>query len=48
MNSPENPAPDESDPGLPWFRSWRGVYLAVLGCFVAYVILLAGLDWFFA
>ena len=37
---PESQAEDEKT-GLPWFRTWRGVYLFVLGCFVGYVILLA-------
>jgi hypothetical protein len=36
-------APDSGDPGLPGFRTWRAVYLFVLGCFVVYVGLLA---WF--
>lgn len=27
-------------PGLPWFRTWRGVYLFAFGCFVLYVVLL--------
>jgi len=33
---------DERDepPGVPGFRTWRGVYLFVLGCFVAMVIAL--------
>ncbi len=36
------PAAEEaSSPGLPGFRTWRGVYLFVLGCFVAVVVLLA-------
>ena len=26
--------------GLPFFRTWRGVYLFALGCFVLYVVLL--------
>lgn len=32
--------PDDSDapPGLPGFRSWRGVYWFVLAAFVAVVI----------
>lgn len=30
--------PPEESTGLPWFRSWRAVYLFVLGCFVLYVI----------
>jgi hypothetical protein len=28
-------------PGLPGFRSWRGVYRFVLGAYVLYVVLLA-------
>ena len=27
--------------GLPWLRTWRGVYLFVIGCFAACVALLA-------
>ena len=35
-------APDDaSDPRFLWFRSWCGVYLFVLGCFVAVIVLLA-------
>jgi len=34
-----DPSSDD-DPGLPRFRTWRGVYLFVAGCFVAYVVLL--------
>jgi hypothetical protein len=46
--APESPASpgaaaDPEGTGLPWFRTWRGVYLFVLGCFVAYVVLL---TWF--
>ncbi|HEY5042199.1 MAG TPA: hypothetical protein VIK53_09365 [Verrucomicrobiae bacterium] len=26
--------------GLPWFRTWRDVYLFVFSCFVLYVVLL--------
>lgn len=41
---PEASAPDERGddeaPGLPRLRTWRGVYLFVLGCFVLYVALL--------
>ena len=32
---------DDDKPGLPFFRSWRGVYWFVLGTFVAVVALLA-------
>ena len=38
------PPPDPSDseaPGVPGFRTWRGVYWFVFGTFVAVVIALA-------
>lgn len=38
--------PDES-PGLPWFRTWRGVYWFALGCFAAYIVLLTLLTHLF-
>jgi hypothetical protein len=38
MATPE-PADDDS-PGVPGFRTWRGVYLFVFGCFIAAVIAL--------
>ena len=38
--SPDRPVQDEP-PGVPGFRTWRGVYLFVFGCFVASVLLLA-------
>jgi len=31
---------DDEAPGVPGFRTWRGVYLFVLGCFAAMVIAL--------
>ena len=39
--APEND-PDDS-PGVPGFRTWRGVYLFVFGCFILVVI---ALTWF--
>ena len=36
----DRPQPDEP-PGVPGFRTWRGVYLFVFGFFVACVLLLA-------
>jgi hypothetical protein len=39
MNSPD--PNDEESPGVPGFRSWRGVYWFVLGSFVFVVALLA-------
>jgi hypothetical protein len=32
--------PDHESPGVPGFRTWRGVYLFVFGCFIAMVIAL--------
>jgi hypothetical protein len=43
VNEPEQ-NPDEADPGLPGFRSWRAVYVFVLGVFVLWVVLLAVLS----
>lgn len=52
MNSPErNPAPVNAPPGsqdettgLPWFRTWRGVYVFVLVTFILWVVLLLALT----
>jgi len=33
-------APDDEGPRLPGFRTWRGVYLLVVGAFVALVVAL--------
>jgi hypothetical protein len=30
--------------GLPWPRTWPGVYAFVIGCFVAWVVLLLMLE----
>ena len=32
--------PQDQSPGVPLFRSWRGVYLFIFGAFVAMVIAL--------
>jgi hypothetical protein len=32
--------PDDDSPGLPGFRSWRGVYVFVLVCFATVVVAL--------
>jgi hypothetical protein len=37
---PDHPRSDES-PGVPGFRSWRGIYLFVFVSFVLVVVLLA-------
>lgn len=42
MKGPTSDQPTDSEsPGVPGFRSWRGVYLFVFGCFVLVVVLLA-------
>lgn len=44
MNQPVPHEPDlaeSEEPNVPGFKSWRGVYLFVMGCFVAVVVLLA-------
>ena len=40
MKSPD-PQNSGEPPGVPGFRTWRGIYLFVLVCFVAAVVLLA-------
>ena len=40
MNPPDPHNSDES-PGVPGFRTWRGIYLFVFVCFVVVVVLLA-------
>jgi hypothetical protein len=35
---------DDAATGLPWLGSWAGVYALVVGCFVAYVVLLVALK----
>jgi hypothetical protein len=37
---PPAPEPKEDPPGLPGFRTWRGVYWFVFGCFVLVVLAL--------
>ena len=40
-SAPPDRTPDNEPPGVPGFRSWRGVYLFVFAWFVLLVILLA-------
>jgi hypothetical protein len=40
VNRPPPPEPDDAATGLPGFRSWRAVYVFVLGVFVLWVGLL--------
>ncbi len=46
--TPPDPSPHDESPDVPGFRSWRGVYLFVFGCFVVVVILLALFSRYFA
>lgn len=38
------PEPDDEKPGLPGFRTWRGVYLFVVLCFIAVVAALTAFS----
>jgi hypothetical protein len=46
--SVESSAREAEETGLPFFRSWRSVYLFVLGSFVLWVALLVALTKFFS
>jgi hypothetical protein len=45
---PHSPAiadePQDGATGLPWPRTWPGVYVVVLICFIAWVLLLVVLE----
>jgi hypothetical protein len=41
-------APEADDTGLPWLRSWKGVYLVVIISFILWVTLLVALTDFFS
>jgi hypothetical protein len=53
-NEPTDPSPavgkmtDDAATGLPGLRTWRAVYLFVLGCFIVWVGLLALLTRMFS
>ena len=44
---PESRSPDES-PGVPGFRTWRGIYLFVFAAFVLVVVMLVLFSRYFA
>ena len=46
--SPPDPLRNEESPGVPGFRTWRGIYLFVFVFFVVCVVLLALLSRAFA
>jgi hypothetical protein len=46
--NPQDPPTRDESTGLPWFPTWRGVYLFVFGCFIACVVLLTVLSMVFS
>ena len=47
-SSPDEPSTEDESPGVPGFRTWRGIYLFVFAIFVVVVILLALFSQWFA
>jgi hypothetical protein len=48
MSDSKPPNDDDESPGVPGFRSWRGVYFFVFACFAAMVIALTVFTRFYA
>jgi hypothetical protein len=48
LTAVKSDAPRIDDTGLPWLRTWTGVYLAVIISFVLWVTLLVALTNFFS
>jgi hypothetical protein len=44
----ESVVPEDGGTGLPWLRTWKGVYLVVIINFVLWVTLLVALTDFFS
>jgi hypothetical protein len=40
----EPPVAEAETTGLPWFHTWRGVYVFVFSCFIIWVVLLFALT----
>ena len=47
-DTPSGPAQNNEATGLPWFHTWRGVYVFVFGSFVLWVALLFALTRIFS
>ena len=45
---PDDPSTGDESPGVPGFRTWRGIYLFVFVCFVLVVALLTLFSRLFA
>ncbi len=41
-------AAEEASPGVPGLRSWRSIYVIVLGFFVVWVVLLTALTFWYS
>ena len=39
---------NDADPGVPFFRTWRGVYAFVFTCFILVVVLLTIFSFVYA
>jgi hypothetical protein len=46
-NATEPSARETEETGLPWPRTWKGVYLFVIGSFILWIALLVALTNFF-
>jgi hypothetical protein len=47
-NATEPSTRETEETGLPWPRTWKGVYLSVIGSFILWVALLVALTDFFS
>lgn len=47
-NDKQSELANDEAPGVPGFKTWRGVYWFVFGCFVAFVIGLTILTRYYA
>jgi hypothetical protein len=48
MSPPSDPPPTDESPGVPGFRTWRGIYFFVFVFFVLVVVLLTIFSRLFA
>ena len=48
MSLPNQLPSNDDEPGVPIFRTWRGVYVFVFACFVLIVALLTLFSWVYA
>jgi hypothetical protein len=48
MNNPTVPSSEDEGTGLPFFSTWRAVYVFVFAVFILYVVLLTALSRMFS